>query len=139
MFQPYANVTVFKVMSYLTDNDWLKRKLALNVLYTIAFYCKDELVALKEHVFDFLKLLKTDKVKEVREVALSILKILNDGEEKKLNKSTEEIRTKKRQISTILSIQIMLITFQQIMLAQIIKEEESILRMKEKGQSHQTD
>lgn len=85
LFKPYANVTLFKVMEFLTDNDWLKRKLALNVIYTIAFYCKEEIIPLKSHILSFLKLLKTDKVKEVREVSISILNILVDKEESKEN------------------------------------------------------
>ena len=85
LFKPYANVTLFKVMEFLTDNDWLKRKLALNVIYTIAFYCKEEIIPLKSHILSFLKLLKTDKVKEVREASISILNILVDKEESKEN------------------------------------------------------
>ena len=32
LFCPYANVTFYKVLDFLTDNDWLKRKLALNLI-----------------------------------------------------------------------------------------------------------
>lgn len=83
LFKPYANVTLFKVLEFLTDDDWLKRKLALNVIYTIAFYCKEEILPLKSHIVSFLKLLKTDKVKEVREVSISILNLFHEKEESK--------------------------------------------------------
>jgi hypothetical protein len=56
-FKPHAVVTLFKVMEFLTDNDWLKRKLALNVIYTIAFYCKEEIASMKMQLMSFLKLL----------------------------------------------------------------------------------
>ena len=80
LFCPYANVTLYKVLDFLTDNDWLKRKLALNVIYTLIFYCKDEILPLKDHIINFLKVLKTDKVVEVREVCLLILQIFSQNE-----------------------------------------------------------
>ena len=86
LFSPYANVTLYKVLDFLTDNDWLKRKLALNVIYTLIFYCKEQILPLKDHIINFLKVLKTDKVKEVREVCLLILQIFNENEPKKERK-----------------------------------------------------
>ena len=83
LFSPYANVTLYKVLDFLTDNDWLKRKLALNVIYTLIFYCKEQILPLKDHIINFLKVLKTDKVKEVREVCLLILQIFSENEPKK--------------------------------------------------------
>ena len=83
LFCPYANVTLYKVLDFLTDNDWLKRKLALNVIYTLIFYCKEEIMPLKDHIINFLRVLKTDKVKEVRDVCLLILQIFSESEPKK--------------------------------------------------------
>jgi len=83
LFCPYANVTLYKVLDFLTDNDWHKRKLALNVIYTLIFYCKEEIMPLKDHIINFLRVLKTDKVKEVREVCLLILQIFSENEPKK--------------------------------------------------------
>ena len=37
-FKPFANVALFKILDYLTDNDWMKRKLSLNVVYTLSFF-----------------------------------------------------------------------------------------------------
>ena len=82
LFTPYAHNTLYKILDFLADTDWLKRKLALNVIYTLIFYCKDEILPLKEHIIGFLRTLKTDKVKEVREVCLLILKIFSENEPK---------------------------------------------------------
>ena len=79
-FKPYANITLCKVFEFLTDSDWLKRKLALNVIYTIIHYCSDEIYEVKEQLIAFLKLLKGDKVKEVRDICLLILDVLNNKE-----------------------------------------------------------
>ena len=88
-FKPFANSTLYKVFEFLTDSDWLKRKLALNVIYTVIHYCKEEIMPLKEHLIGFLKLLKYDKVKEVREICLLILEILN--KDTNVNKSKESV------------------------------------------------
>ena len=98
LFCPYANVTLYKVLDFLTDNDWLKRKLALNVIYTLIFYCKDEILPLKDHIINFLQVLKTDKVKEVKEVCLLILQIFSQNEpnqEKKANNNYSEFSNQK--------------------------------------------
>ena len=78
LFCPYANMTLYKVLDFLTDPDWLKRKLSLNVIYTMIFYCKEEILPLKEHIINFLNVLKNDKIKEVRDVSLLILQMFDD-------------------------------------------------------------
>ena len=92
LFSPFANSTLYKVLDFLTEDDWNKRKLALNVIYTLIFYCKDEIIPLKDHIINFLRVLKTDKVKEVREVCLLILQIFNENEPiKKKNEKEKSI------------------------------------------------
>ena len=91
LFAQYANATLYKVLDFLTEDDWNKRKLALNVIYTLIFYCKDEIMPLKDHIINFLRVLKTDKIKEVREVCLLILQIFNENEPvKKKNEKEKE-------------------------------------------------
>ena len=86
LFVPYANNTLYKVLDFLSDDDSNKRKLALNVIYTLIFYCKEQILPLKEHIVGFLRELKTDKVKDVREVCLLILQIFSENEPKKKEK-----------------------------------------------------
>jgi hypothetical protein len=80
-FKPYANVCLFRVLDYLTDMDWMKRKLAINIVYTLVFYCKDEIMAVKENIIEFLNMLKEDSIDEVREVCMHTLKFLDEGDE----------------------------------------------------------
>ena len=80
-FKPFANVALFKILDYLTDNDWMKRKLSLNVVYTLSFYCKEEIIPLKNYIIEFLNVLKNDKVDEVREVCLQTLKFLQENQD----------------------------------------------------------
>lgn len=90
-FKPYANSTLYKVFEFLTDNDWIKRKLSLNVIYTVIHYCKDEIMPLKDYLIGFLKLLKCDKVKEVREICLLILDIFNKDNKNRISSSTKSL------------------------------------------------
>ena len=99
LFSPYAHNTLYKVLDFLADTDWFKRKLALNVIYTLIFYCKEEILPLKEHIISFLRTLKTDKVKEVREVCLLILKIFSENEQK--NKDNTKDKNSKGNNSSI--------------------------------------
>ena len=87
---PFANTTLYKVLDFLSEDDSNKKKLALNVIYTLIFYCKEEILPLKEHIVNFLRVLKTDKVKEIREVCLLILQIFNENEPKKKEKEKEK-------------------------------------------------
>ena len=99
LFSPYAHNTLYKVLDFLADTDWFKRKLALNVIYTLIFYCKEEILPLKGHIISFLRALKTDKVKEVREVCLLILKIFSENEQK--NKDNTKDKNSKGNNSSI--------------------------------------
>ena len=89
-FKPFATVTLYKILDYLTDSDWIKRELAVDIIYTLANYCHDEIFTLKSHIIDFLKVLKSDKVKQVREACLVTLKYLNEDDSEEItNKSNE--------------------------------------------------
>ena len=107
LFCPFANMTLYKVLDFLTDKDWLKRKLSLNVIYTMIFYCKEEIIPLKEHIINFLNVLKNDKIKEVKEVSILILQMLEENKSIKtisrginISKSGVEIQEKKNKYNT---------------------------------------
>ena len=75
-FKPYANVCMFRILDYLTDLDWMIRKLAINIVYTLVFYCKEEIMAFKENIIEFLNILKEDQIEEIREICSHILRYL---------------------------------------------------------------
>ena len=101
-FKPYANTCLFRVMDYLTDTDWMMRKLAINIVYTLVFYCKEEILAVKENIIEFLTALKEDENEEIKEVCKQILEfILNDSNndinnERKNNEDNPEIKNIKK-------------------------------------------
>ena len=60
------------------DEEWMKRKLAVNIVYTLLFYCKEEVLSMKDNIIDFLNTLQNDPVKEVREGCLQTLNYIKD-------------------------------------------------------------
>ena len=78
-FCPFASMTLYKIFDYITDEDWLKRKLALNIVYTLVFYCGEEIKPLKGYINKFLAERSEDNVKEVKEVCIEIMKLLEDA------------------------------------------------------------
>ena len=77
-FKPFAKVTLFKILDYLTDNDWMKRKLSLNIIYTLIFYCREEIIPMKENIIEFLNVLKNDNVKDIKDICFQILELFNN-------------------------------------------------------------
>jgi len=82
-FKPYANICLFRVLDYLTDEEWMKRKLAINIVYTLIFYCKEEIMSVKDNIIEFLNTLKEDPVEEVKDVCLQTLKFIEENEQSK--------------------------------------------------------
>ena len=77
-FKPYANTCLFKILDFFTDEDWMKRKLAVNIVYTLVFYCKEEILNVKDNIVDFLNVLKDDPVDKVKEICLQTLNFIEE-------------------------------------------------------------
>ena len=93
-FNPYATIVFNNILDFLANEDWKQRKLALNIIYTLSLYCKDEIMPLKEHLLIILDVLKRDKIKEIRDISFLILKIYEN--EKKPKKNLMTINKKKK-------------------------------------------
>ena len=77
-FKPYVNVCIFKILDFFTDEDWMKRKLAVNIVYTLVFYCKEEILKIKDNIIDFLNVLKEDPVDKVKEACIQTLNFIDE-------------------------------------------------------------
>lgn len=77
-FKPYANICLFRVMDYLTDPDWMMRKLTINIVYTLVYYCRDEIMEVKDNIIEFLNVLKMDENEEIRQVCKNILNLIKN-------------------------------------------------------------
>jgi len=96
-FQPYATVCLFRILDYLTDNDWMKRKLAITIVYILVLYCKEQILAVKENIIELLNILKEDIVAEVREVCLQTLKFIEESENENDKKEEKEEKKEKEE------------------------------------------
>ena len=106
LFKPYAKIVFNKIIDFLTDDDWVERKLSLNIIYTLVFYCKDEMISLKENILNIINILKNDKFKEIRDICLLIKSMFeNDKKEKidsqnKSKKNNSITKNNRNQITT---------------------------------------
>ena len=89
-FKPYANVCIFKILDFFTDEDWMKRKLAVNIIYTLVFYCKEEIIKVKSDIMDFLNVLKDDPVDKVKEICVKTLNFIEECDADKDNKDNND-------------------------------------------------
>ena len=94
-FKPYAKICLFRILDYLTDTDWMIRKLSINIVYTLVFYCKDEIMSVKENIFEFLNALKEDPNEEVREVCMHTLEFFGEDEDENGSEGLEITEKKK--------------------------------------------
>ena len=89
-FKPYANDCLCKIIDYLTDEEWMKRKLAIYIVYTLLFYCKEEVLLDKDNFMDFLLILKDDPVSDVREVCLQTLNYIKECDPNKVEEEEKD-------------------------------------------------
>lgn len=74
-FQPYATITLYKALDFLTGNDSKKVSLnALEVIDALTRYCDDEMLSLKENIVDFLTVLEANnKNNKIKDMCLKLL------------------------------------------------------------------
>ena len=92
-FKPYSTITLFKILDLLTNSDWKRRKVAIDIIYTLASHFQEEIMPLKSNIIDFLKVVKRDKVNQVRDVCITTLKFLNDNEDVSSLESSRDFRS----------------------------------------------
>ena len=107
-FSPHANVCLFRILDYLTDSDWMKRKLTINIVYTLVYYCREQIVDVKENIIEFLNVIKKDDIEEVREMCLQTLKFIEESYPKKdktpkENNYDKEVMINNNQIKNIIN------------------------------------
>ena len=98
LFCPYAEIVFNTIIDFLTNDDWMKRKLSLNIIYTLIFYCKEEMIPLQEHILNILNILKKDKIKEIKDISILITKIFNNNKNIINNKKKNNSINNKKKI-----------------------------------------
>ena len=77
-FSPYSTMTLYKIIDFITNQNWIIRKLALNIIYTLVYYCPEDIFPLKSFLLEFLESVKNDKNTQIKEVSIEIIDMLKD-------------------------------------------------------------
>ena len=77
-YVPYSTMTLNVIIQFIKDPEWLIRKFSLNIIYTMLYYCKKEIIEKKDFIIENLRLLKYETNIEVKEIADQIYKIINE-------------------------------------------------------------
>jgi hypothetical protein len=78
-FKSYCKLCLFKILDYLTDDNWMIRKISLEIIFVLSKYCKKEILSVKDNITEFLDVLKEDRVPQVRDVCIQALNLINEG------------------------------------------------------------
>ncbi len=84
-FKQFANITMYKILDFLQENDIELRKETLNILYLLIYYCPNEIVSLKNQLIDFISVLEDENNDFIKMKCNQIIKLLKDNDN---NKST---------------------------------------------------
>ena len=77
---PYSIETLNIIIQFIEDEEWLIRKFSLNIIYTMLYYCKKELLEKKEFIIEKLKVLEKETNYEVKETVEQIYRMLKEDE-----------------------------------------------------------
>ena len=84
-FKNYCKLCLFKILDYLTDDNWMIRKISLEIIFALSKYCKKDILSVKEDIIDFLNVLKDDRVPQVKDVCIQTLNLINEEENNPIN------------------------------------------------------
>ena len=79
-FRPYSKDCLFSILDLVKDKDWMKRKLAINIVCTLTFFCKEQIMSFKENIIDFFNLLKEEPIIEIRIICYKTLELMGENE-----------------------------------------------------------
>ena len=88
-YVPYSIMTLNIIVKFINNQEWLIRKFSLNILYTMLYYCKKELLEKKDFILENLKLLNNEENIEVKEILEQIFKMIKEEELTNMNKNNK--------------------------------------------------
>lgn len=81
-FYVFAKETLNQIFLLLKQNlnklAWESKKILLEIMYNIIIFCPKSAELYYDEIVSFAKQCKVDKIKEVRMISLSVLKVIND-------------------------------------------------------------
>ena len=85
-YVPYSIMTLNIIIQFINDQEWLIRKFALNIIYTMLYYCKKEIIEKRDFIMQKLKSLSNETNIEVKELAEQIYRMITEDEPSYNNK-----------------------------------------------------
>ena len=79
-FAPYAKDCLFNVLNLVKDKNWMKRKLAINIVCILTFFCKKQIMSFKNNIIEFFNLLKDEPKVEIRIICFKTLEFMGENE-----------------------------------------------------------
>jgi hypothetical protein len=62
----------------MTNSDWQVRKMAIDVIYTMAAILREALINYKQEILEVLNHSRSDKIKPVREASIEAIQAVKD-------------------------------------------------------------
>ena len=72
-FSAYTPLFLPSLLECMTNQDWMVRKMAIDVIYTMAAILRDSLKPFKQEILDVLNHQRSDKIKPVREASIEAI------------------------------------------------------------------
>ena len=77
-FEPYAVNFLPTLLECMAINEWSMRKMAIDVMYTIAAILRDVIVPYKREILEVLNHCRFDKIKPVREATIEAINVIKE-------------------------------------------------------------
>ena len=77
-FEPYAVNFLPTLLECMAINEWSTRKMAIDVMYTIAAILRDVIVPYKREILEVLNHCRFDKIKPVREATIEAINVIKE-------------------------------------------------------------
>ena len=108
-FKKYCNLCLFTILDYLTDDNWMIRKISIEIIFYLTKYCKKEIQSVKDNIIDFLNILKDDKVPEIKEICNKTINNIEETENNNIKfiDINKESQTNINNIENIINISIL--------------------------------
>ena len=75
-FKIFCNLCLFNILDFLTDDNWIIRKISIEIIYFLTLYCKEEILLVKDNIIEFLNILRDDPFPQVKEVCIQTLNFI---------------------------------------------------------------
>ena len=77
-FAQYTPLFLPSLLECMTNQDWMVRKMSIDVIYTMAAILRDSIRPFRAEILDVLNHQRSDKIKPVREASIEAIQAVKD-------------------------------------------------------------